>query len=410
MEKKKSTDISVKNCVIMTNLTHIDLEKMKEVFERKCIEKWAYIIHDKDVYNENDVEKNNAKPVDKRNKNCVVGAKKQEHIHIVLKFKDTQKIKYIAKWFNLPENFIEKIKGSWITCVRYLTHLNDDTKYQYEHTEVKSNFDFVKETTITESKGLSIKKIREKEIIELINSEVVREYNKHQYISAEEFHIHNRAIKNTFSYVSDRLKNQTGDRNMRVIYINGESGAGKTTYAKQMAEEKGFSYYVSSSSNDVLDSYEGQDCLILDDLRASSLAFPDLLKLLDNHTNSSVKSRFKNKHLVYCKMIIITSTLSIDMFFNSLAENENEDITQLKRRVEMLFELRRFDMDVKKYNKIKKDYSYIYKSLDNPTIEYLRAKNEKEKEETEELVDFFGLDKLKKFESEDNNMRKIFAV
>ena len=34
-----------------------------------------------------------------------------------------------------------------------------------------------------------------------------------------------------------------------------------------LAEKKGYSFYLSSSDNDILDGYKGEDCLILDDLR-----------------------------------------------------------------------------------------------------------------------------------------------
>ena len=38
-----------------------------------------------------------------------------------------------------------------------------------------------------------------------------------------------------------------------------------------------------------------EDVLILDDLRDSDFKFTDLLKILDNHTKSTVKSRYHNK-------------------------------------------------------------------------------------------------------------------
>ena len=53
--------------------------------------------------------------------------------------------------------------------------------------------------------------------------------------------------------------------------------------------------------------------LILDDLRPSCIGLSDLLKMLDNHTSSSVKSRYYNK-VLECKLIIITS---IFFFLNS---------------------------------------------------------------------------------------------
>ena len=57
---------------------------------------------------------------------------------------------------------------------------------------------------------------------------------------------------------------------------SGDAGTGKTTYAKDLAVKKGYSIFVSSGSNDVLDGYGGEDCIILDDLRPSCMGLSDL--------------------------------------------------------------------------------------------------------------------------------------
>lgn len=103
---------------------------------------------------------------------------------------------------------------------------------------------------------------------------------------------------------------KTQERRLEVMYFTGDSGTGKTTLAKQIAKNRNYSYYVSSASNDILDSYAGQDCLILDDLRPSCLSLADLLKLLDNHTSSTVKSRYYNK-ILECKLIVVTITIPL---------------------------------------------------------------------------------------------------
>lgn len=88
---------------------------------------------------------------------------------------------------------------------------------------------------------------------------------------------------------------------MEAMYFYGDSGTGKTTYAKQLCEKKNYSYFVSSGSNDVLDGYAGQDVIILDDLHPSSVGLSDLLKMLDNNTASTVKSRYYN-NVLECKL------------------------------------------------------------------------------------------------------------
>ena len=89
---------------------------------------------------------------------------------------------------------------------------------------------------------------------------------------------------------------------------------------------------MSSASNDVVDDYKGQDAIILDDLRPSSLGLSDLLKMLDNNTASSVKSRFANK-VFNGKMIVITSTVPLNHWYRLHLYNDNDSIVQLYRRI-----------------------------------------------------------------------------
>ena len=79
----------------------------------------------------------------------------------------------------------------------YLTHRNKPEKYQYLDEEIKSNYDFKVEV----EKALSKKKAsqRKEEIIELIRSGIVREYNYTEYITALEYDKFKRAIDNAFT-------------------------------------------------------------------------------------------------------------------------------------------------------------------------------------------------------------------
>lgn len=124
------------------------------------------------------------------------------------------------------------------------------------------------------------------------------------------------------------------NRNMEVIYITGASGTGKTTAAKYIAQKLHYDYFVSGSGDDVLDGYDKEECIILDDYRAGVMTFSELLKFLDNHTNSSVKSRFKNKDISQCKLIIITSIYPPEELYQSVLHNANQEpLEQLMRRL-----------------------------------------------------------------------------
>lgn len=71
--------------------------------------------------------------------------------------------------------------------------------------------------------------------------------------------------------------------------------------------------------------------MILDDLRDSSFDLADLLKILDNNTNSSVKSRFNNK-VFNGKMIVITSSVPL-VYWYPAYRYSHDSLEQLYRRI-----------------------------------------------------------------------------
>jgi adenylate kinase family enzyme len=130
------------------------------------------------------------------------------------------------------------------------------------------------------------------------------------------------------------------DRDMKVIYITGGSGSGKTTLAKYMARIMNYDYFVSGSGKDVLDGYDKEECIILDDLRADVFTKAELFKLTDNNTNSSVKSRFKNKDISYCKLMIITSIKKPQDLYDwktNTFEDKDETFDQFTRRLGQVY-------------------------------------------------------------------------
>lgn len=325
---------SFRTCEIMQRLEYLTLEQIEKGLDHAGIEDYAYILHDKDVNSD--------------------GTLKPAHWHIMLRLKNPTPVENIGKWFNISSNYVGKIHGKFADALAYLTHENVENKYKYLEEEVKSNFDFRKEIEKKVKKEDCDK--RKEEIIELIQNGVIREYNYYNFITAVEFDKFKKSIDNAFRYRTDRLIG--GDRKMDCYFITGASSSGKTTYAKELCKEKGYSYFVSSGSNDILDGYKGQEVIILDDLRPSCLGLSDLLKMLDNNTASSVKSRYRNK-VLECKLIIITTTLNIEKFFNNVFENENESKIQLMRRCKLYIEFDFENIKINIYNSMKREYEHI---------------------------------------------------
>lgn len=329
-------DKKFRNFEIMQQVRYLpdnSIDFIQEVLENNAgVEKYAYILHDHDTNGD--------------------GTPKEPHYHVMVNLKTPRSLSTIVKMFHeeIPAQYFGDIKGRWGDALAYLTHANAPEKYQYKPTAVVANFEWEPEAHSGGGGKLA-------EVLDNIVSGKIRRFNYTKHIPADMYIKHKKEIDTAFQFRADSIRE--ANRDMRCIYISGGSGTGKTTYAKELAIKQGYSIFISSGSNDPLDGYEGQDCLILDDLRPSCMGLSDLLKMLDNNTASTVKSRYKNK-VLECKLIIITTTLDIESFFKNVFSEEPETSIQLKRRCELMIrfpksvsddklEVRQYDLATNKY-------------------------------------------------------------
>ena len=274
-------------------------EPIGDILRRyKTIKKYAYILHDKDK---------DTSP----------------HYHIYVNFgKSGIDSKIVAQWFGVQESQIERIKGRATDMLLYLTHgqPSQKHKYQYSPSEVVANFDF--EAEIEKSKILGdFKKYSYAEQLKYIDTLPIAE---------------KKAAFNTLQKLWQlhcQMLTLQPDRNIEVMFIEGGPGTGKTTYAKKFAKSQGYDCCVSSSSNDIMQDYLGQKCFIFDDMRDTTFEnFEDLLKVLDNHTSSSIKARYGNK-VFNGELIIITSSVPLWKWYRHLQYSKSESLKQLYRRI-----------------------------------------------------------------------------
>lgn len=287
----------MKQMEIVTDVDKLSVDLQSTFMKYSSIKEWAYIIHDKD----------DTRP----------------HYHIYLNFgRSSQDVNLVAEWFKIPSNFINKVKGKKTDMLLYLTHSNDSQKHkhQYDISEVTANFDF--ETEIENSKIIGdFERFSYAQQLKYVNSLSIVEKTKAY------------AQLNKLWEVYCKCQCLEADRDIQVVFITGKAGCGKTTYAKLMLDRLGYDYCVSSSSNDPFQDYLGQKAIILDDLRDSAFSLEDILKITDNNTKSSVKSRFSNK-VFNGKMIVITSSVPIQYWYPIYKQiNSMDDLSQFYRRI-----------------------------------------------------------------------------
>ena len=282
------------------------------------------------------------------------GTPVENHIHLMLRFNCAVPTSAILKKLEgvCEVQHLQRMK-SWNSAMAYLCHDNKPDKYQYDHCNVVSNFDWEKdaEKGVSGSKRLDL-------IISQIDAGICKRYNIADYVTVQEYTRWKTKIDNAFSYRDVKLLNEV-NRVMDVIYIWGDSGTGKTTSAKKCAEDRKLSVFISSGGNDFLDGYNGQECIILDDFRGSTAPLNVILKLLDNNTCSSVPSRYRNKSISECKLIIITTILPMEKMFSDVFELNSEPLDQFKRRCGLVLHFTMDEIVMSMYNSNLRDYEKI---------------------------------------------------
>lgn len=276
------------------------------------------------------------------------------HYHIVIRYATPVKFETIKNKFaygNIENS--KSVKNS----IQYLVHMNDPEKFQHDWSEVITNSSELNKYML---KSKISEELDIKFYIDEISKGNIREFEYTTKIPVEIYSKYYTRLDKAFKFYYDNYS-LDNSRNITVEFYHGASGSGKTTYAKMKSLELGLSCCVSSSSNDVMQDYKGEDVLILDDLRDENFKFDDILKLLDNHTNSTIKSRYRNKKFIG-KKIIITSTIPLHEWYKN--ERKYEEIHQLRRRIKLLLNFENEKINILFYNKSSKKYE-LYKTIIN---------------------------------------------
>lgn len=138
-----------------------------------------------------------------------------------------------------------------------------------------------------------------------------------------------RYTKGLQSFRSLLQQPRTPDRPPDVYWLHGDTGAGKTKHAWEFLEKQFGSTnqtWISNGSLRWFDGYDGHKGVILDDIRADSIPYNELLRLLDRYP---LRVEFKGGTVEWVpECIIITAPLPPDQFFRV-----GDDIEQLKRRI-----------------------------------------------------------------------------
>lgn len=299
--------------------------------------------------------------------NSTTSELKEPHIHALLKFSKGATLTDLAVKIGLEPQYLEKAKSGrygYDNLLAYLIHAKDKDKYQYSPDEVftligKNYLEVYHERKESWLKGKAKKEVQQSyEDIDLLIDSILNEnITKQEILLNKKYHtpytVHKTRINDAIRTVGEikgaRTKDEleNGEFKKTILFIYGNSGLGKSRFAKELANDiiqmaklnnKKWQSITTAGTN-MFDEVNGEEILLLDDVRGDSLTASDWLKVLDPYNISPISARYQNK-IGAAKVIIITSSKHPLTFFYHTKGNNREDLSQYVRRIEHLATLK----------------------------------------------------------------------
>ena len=237
---------------------------------------YAYIRHDKCVYNsEDDI------PLGRS-----VGDVRPPHWHVLLQFKNAVNLDSLARSFNVPSNLVKVMRGAgaFLDGIQYLTH---EAPKQWEE---KGKHRYPREEVFFASEKVAnywwdVLDSRTEKRMELPSKEIARSIHKkiiEGKIDLDEAYAINPEVYNENENLFKRARrNYISQMKLPVVrsnyYISGPAGAGKTIAAIALArslfpdiDDKKL-YTIIGDKKVAFDQYDGQPVIIWDDWRPEEL-------------------------------------------------------------------------------------------------------------------------------------------
>lgn len=346
-----------------TGETLLTEETIKKALSHKTISRYAWIGHDSDVYSEAD-EMNDPEHIQ--------GEKKPLHYHIVIEMIPLTEIHTIAKWFGIPDNFVNFAKGAgaFLDCVEYLTHEDDKQqdygKVLYPDERVTANFDFrteLKKRAERKAKYGKDLNDRDRQRYEVLYcGKTLGQCIKDDRLLYMQDLTYLKTCRN------DYLNRQKPPSTRVNYYVYGNGGTGKGLISRAIARslfpdltDDNDIFFEVGAKGSTFESYDGQPVIIWNDRRSFELLMElngrgNVFNVFDIHPTSQ-KQNVKFSFVTLCNSVnIVNSVEPYEEFLDGLAgeyigkdgfQHLVEDKTQSYRRFPFIIHLHKNNFTVR---------------------------------------------------------------
>lgn len=259
-----------------TGQTLITTEQVGKALAKKGVKRFAWILHDKDVYTSAEVAKNSA---------LVQGSPKAPHVHVVIQRSSFASIAQVTRAFGVPPQCVEpKPPSAFLDLVEYLTHENPKQqaagKHLYDDSEVHASKGWDWRTDLEEHKiarqekglGKALQRRRKEAALKVAGGEWSLDHvRKHdlELWSAPGVMSHLKGLR------ADYLASLAPPLEVVNFYVFGPGGVGKDLLAHALARSLNPTaekpYFTVGGSNVSFEDYDGEEVIIWSDFRASTM-------------------------------------------------------------------------------------------------------------------------------------------
>lgn len=343
----------------------ITQEQIERGLNHRSIKKWGWILHDKDVYTEEDVEHDQSGRIK-------VDDPKFAHYHVWIYAPGKLSIGQVARWFNVPTNFIEikRGQGAFDDCMDYATHETakaiDQGKTIYDHSEVhhSENYDYERAMATLHANLLRYgSAARNMTPAQVMQMHVLQDGWTLRQCRADDPLTYAKVVTTLNRLRLDYLQDSDPCPFRINIYLDGQSGFGKSAACEFIAEslfpksDKPF-FFIGADARVVFDGYDGEPAIIWDEFRAVDFVarfHRQTLTILDNHPKAMAQ-HVKGSHVILTNAVnIINGIQPYDEFIRGLCGeyvdedgkfHEAEDVTQSYRRIPLVLCMHSNDFDI----------------------------------------------------------------